>query len=136
MAESETTEGKDAQNHQLGDISDNSGIYILDIIHDFDFDQMLDNLSKDERTLKIHDWTALTTDDLKGKFESKQLMNEYFRKHELQVCVKTIKVKLQEHGINCNQNWPKYKIIDLFTSLHSASVKFFQKIILQKLWLN
>ena len=96
--------------------NDHAYLNVLDIITDNDLHQMIETLSKDDKTSKIHNWTTLTTDHLKEKFASKQLMNNFFRKHELQVCLKAIKEKLQEHGITCNQNWPKYKIVQLFTS--------------------
>lgn len=76
---------------------------------------MIDSLSHDEKSLQCHDWKELSRDTLKLRFESKEVPTNFFRKQELQLCLRTVKEKLQAHGIQLNVNWPKYKIIELFT---------------------
>lgn len=76
---------------------------------------MIDSLSHDEKSLQCHDWTEVSRDTLKLRFESKEVTTKLFRKQELQLCLRTVNEKLQAHGIQFNVNWPTYKIIELFT---------------------
>lgn len=85
------------------------------MLDDFDYDRMIDSLSHDEKSLQCHDWTEVSRDTLKLRFESKEVTTKLFRKQELQLCLRTVNEKLQAHGIQFNVNWPTYKIIELFT---------------------
>jgi hypothetical protein len=109
-------ETNEMQDDQMINFRDNSGIFILDILNDSDFEKMHSSLASNEKVLKIHDWKNISLELLKEKLGTKELINAFFRKIELQICVKTIMSKLQEHGVECHPNWPKYRVVELFTT--------------------
>jgi len=103
-------------NNTPDDVAVSNTLKVKNLLETIDYEVMRAALSIDDKALKTHDWKDMRLRTLMEKFQLKEVMNKFFQKHKLQLCLRTIKDKLKRNGIHNNSNWPKYKIIDLFVT--------------------
>ena len=99
---------------------------------DDDFALMLAHLSSHERSDKKTDWTSVDLVSFKELFASAEHLDKSFNKIELGICLKSVIGVLKTNQIPCLTSWPKYKIVNLFSSLGGNNSQLPQRV--KKVW--
>ncbi|KAK3085331.1 hypothetical protein FSP39_001627 [Pinctada imbricata] len=82
---------------------------------------MLASLVDDEKAMAYRTWTNVTVQIFSQLFRSHESINKSFRKHELNICLKSVGDIFVKKGISVTSRSPKYKLVELFAFLHGLA---------------